>query len=161
MSEPVWPKLAEAAACLCAAITDSGFEQVCFCGVVPGSLVAYDFINGGDCTDRDGMAWVRLVTQYPSQSYPTPLTSPSPCAVEVVFVAEMGLIRSFPVSEEPPDEATYKAHAERQIAEAALMRRAVLCCYRSRAILSNYTPIGPTGGAIGGTWTFTSPTLDD
>lgn len=162
--DPVWYKLAELAECLCQTVADDpNCEPLCFCGVVPGGGIALDYIHTDECASKDGMGWVRMVTEFVTRAFPQPLTDATPCAAEVAFTAEVGLIRTFPISEdgEPPDAATYLAYSERQIGEAAMLRKVIVCCYGNSAVLGTYVPIGPQGGAIGGAWTLTSPTLDD
>lgn len=161
MSDLAWDKLSSLASCLCAAIEEANVDPVCFCGVMPGAAVALDYINFG-CDKSDGMAWVRLTTSYLTESFPNQLVRETKCGSEVAVVAEIGLVRSMPPSEdgEPPDAALMLAAAERQVTEAALMRRAVVCCLKSGSILGTYQPIGPDGGAIGGQWMVSIPTLD-
>lgn len=159
--DPVWAKLSKLSSCLCAAIEEAGVDPVCFCGVMPGVAVALDYTNFG-CKTSDGMAWVRLSTEYLTEAFPNPLVRESKCGTEIAFVAEVGMVRSMPLNDdgEPPDAATMMAAAERQITEASIMRKAVVCCLKSGSILGAYTPVGPDGGAIGGSWLVSIPTLD-
>jgi hypothetical protein len=41
-----------------------------------------------------------------------------------------------------------------QMADMQAMRRAIQCCLaKDKHVLGAYTPIGPDGNAVGGTWT--------
>lgn len=163
MSDLAWAKLVRLRDCLCDAINASDLDPVCMCAVVPGAGVALDFIHSGCKGGADGMAWVRLTNEYPTVSFPQAAAGPTKCGAEIAVVAEVGLVRSMPIPEdgEPPDAATYQAVAEVQIEEAALMRKAIVCCFGSAVILGVYTPVGPVGGAIGGLWQATIPTAED
>lgn len=154
----IWPTLTELAACLCTQLHDSGLPDVCFCGVLPGSEVAWDYASG---CDNCGMAWVRLLGMQPSTAFPQADINPSNCSKPLAYTVEMGVLRCAPMPKEdgtPPTLEEMLDATELQIADAAAMRRAVACCLGVRGwILGPYQPVGPQGGAVGGLWTVNIP----
>lgn len=147
----VWPKLVLLADALCQEIADSGLEEPCFCGIMPGAGIALDYVDG---CEAGGMAWVRMVTAFPSQTFPEPDVDINGCDQAMAFQAEVGIIRAFRVPDngEPPTQGDMLTAAEVQMAEMAAMRRAILCRFTGTVALGQYTPIGPDGGALGGAW---------
>ena len=142
--------LEDLSTCLCAEILDYG-PPVCFCGVVPGTDVALDYT--GDCNDVCGMAWVRLVTSYPSVSIGAPTSRPGNCSAGIGLDVEMGIVRCIDVGDgtqaPPPEELTASAYVQYQ--DMLTMYRAVSCCRQSKDwVLGNYNPFGPQGGLVGG-----------
>ena len=147
--------LASLVECLCTQITDAGLPEPCFCGLVPGDAAVFDY--AGDCDDKCGMAWVRLVTTYPSVTVGVADTTPGNCAAGLGFDVEIGIVRCLPVGDsegEPPTPEQYLDAALTQYVEADIMRQAVLCCgFNSHDfIMGSYTPLGPDGGLVGGQW---------
>lgn len=159
-SNLVFTRLSALATCLCAQITDpvNGVPDVCFCGIVPGEQATALYADG-DCADRCGMAWVRLVSLYPSVSIGVLDPTPGNCGSSIGVDVELGIMRCISVGDErgnPPTPDELLAATQLQIADSLVMQRAVLCCDAippSEVILSNYTPLGPAGGLVGGMWT--------
>lgn len=144
--------LADLATCLCAQILTDGLPPVCFCGVVPGDEVALDY--AGDCDDACGMAWVRLLTAYPSVQVGQPVGEPGNCARGIGIEVEMGIVRCLDVGDgsTPPEPASLSASAVLQVADMMAMWRAVYCCQnRKDFIIGQYVATGPQGGIVGGT----------
>lgn len=144
------------AACLCAQITEDDSPETCFCGVIPGGGVVADY--AGDCDDVNGMAWVRLITSYPAQSVGQALQQVGNCSVGVGIDVEIGMLRRYPLDAEALDEATLLELVDQQIKDMHTMRKAVQCCAGNSFgnkdyILGSYTPVGPDGDLVGGTWT--------
>jgi hypothetical protein len=151
--QTAWPKMLSLKNCLCEEIEKSGLPSVCFCEVMPGSVAAFDFSDGGQ-------AWVRLVNSYPSLVFPTQSQDlRSSCSAPIANVLEVGIVRCPPrpgPRGEMPGAAEEREATRIQMADMAAMRRAILCCFgSSEAVLGIYTPVGPGEGAIGGTWTVT------
>lgn len=146
--------LEELATCMCAQFIAAGLPPHCFCGVVPGQEAAYDY--AGDCDIACGMAWVRLITSYPSVIVATPYDQPNNCGAMLGIEVEMGSVRCVPGldnSGNPPAPADLLASAQLQSADMMAMRRAIACCSGSRDFLvGSYQPIGPEGGLVGGFW---------
>lgn len=149
----IFAKLTSLAECLCATIITEGLPEPCFCGVVPGDIVALDYING--CDDKCGMAWVRLALASPTTGVGVVDEQVNNCGSTVGFTTEVGIARCLPVNEDgtPPDVADYLASAQLQIADMLAMRKAIECCEDlGDLILDSYQPLGPSGMAVGGFW---------
>lgn len=144
------------AACLCGEVCESDLPGVCFCGVLPGSSVALDYVNS--CTDATcGMAWVRLVSATPGGLSSDLLTQTNNCETGLRLNVEVGIVRCSPSPDDegnPPSAEDMLAATELQIDDMMLMRRAITCCVDSHDyLLGSYSPFGPEGGAVGGFWT--------
>jgi hypothetical protein len=153
----VFTRVGELALCLCSQIADpeNGVPDVCFCGLVPGEQAIANY--AGDCKDKCGMAWVRLISMYPMASIGIPDATPGNCGVGVGIDVEMGILRCISVGDEVgnlPSPGELLEATQLQIADAMVMRKAVYCCDAipsKEAILATYTPNGPLGGLVGGT----------
>lgn len=145
------------AGCLCEQIRAAGLPEPCFCGVLPGSLVAVDYV--GMCEERDGMAWARLAMAYPASGVGVPNQSMRNCSGGLGIEIELGAMRSAPTltdDGEPPTEAQQLAVSQVQNGDMLAMMQAVACCAPLQNydwIMSSYSPQGPTGFAVGGTFT--------
>jgi hypothetical protein len=150
LTNPVTDTLTLLAACLCGEVT----PDTCFCGIIPGDQVPAAY--AGNCNQKCGMAWVRLVSVYPASGILVPNQSPKNCAAGLGFSVEMGVLRCAHVgtAERPPTSAEQMVDAQMQHADMLAMRRAVYCCPGSNDwILGGYIPTGPQGGLVGGVWT--------
>jgi hypothetical protein len=142
--------------CLCDGLKDAGLPDTCFCGVVPGEVAAQEYT--GSCDDACGMAWVRLTAAYPSNSPGIPFETTGNCVVPLGADIEMGVTRCMTIGAEdgsPPTQDELGEATALQIMDMLAMRSAVLCCPSLTAkdyILGPYTPFGPQGGLVGGTW---------
>jgi hypothetical protein len=150
----IWPGLVELTACLCAELEEAQLPELCFCGVVPGADVAWDYVgtSGGD-----GMAWVRLVSVYPSTVFPTTDASLRSCATALAAQVELGVLRCAPNPQDdgtPPSAAAQWEATRLQMADMRAMYRAVKCCAAKgrQMVVGQYNPTGPRGGVVGGTW---------
>lgn len=146
-----WALLSAMRDCLCEAIEGSG-RPVCFCGILAGALAVHDY---GD----DGQAWVRLVTTFPTESFPQPAGAGGRCGSAQAYQVEVGIIRCAALAEmdgTPADVQEQEYAAEVQMADMELMRQAIACCVGSNYeyVLGQYLPMGPAGGVVGGAWTF-------
>lgn len=142
----------ELAACLCVELEAIDFNP-CFCGVVPGEAAAYGY--GGDC-ETGGMAWVRLITAYPSSGVGQADVSINNCGTALGFDLEVGVSRLMPVGDNDgnmPTDAEILEATSKQVEAMLAMRRAIVCCGENKSwIIGAYVPFGPEGGIIGGTW---------
>jgi hypothetical protein len=108
-----------------------------------------------DCEGRDGMAWVRLITMYPSTTVSQQDTTLGNCGAGIGADLELGIVRSYPVSddgEEPPPEVLEQI-VRQQVKDAMTMHRAVLCCSAlptKEVIVGPYLPGPILGGMVGG-----------
>lgn len=154
MANRVYDTLTNIAACLCAEVEEADGPDLCFCGVIPGDAVVAEY--AGDCDSKCGMAWVRLITAYPSVAVGQQSLRLGNCGNQVGFEVEMGILRCIPMDEEPLEPEELAAATDQQITDMSTMRRAITCCDSLSSkdfILGPYAPSGPLGGLVGGTWT--------
>ncbi len=144
--------MSDLAECLCAQIVVDESPEPCWCGVMPGQAALIEAL-GNECDG--GLAWVRLVSAYPSQIIGQASTLTGNCGMGTGFDLEVGIMRLVVVEEDAPDPAQSLAAVEQQIKDMETMRRAIGCCPalpKQDYILGQYTPSGPLGGVVGGTW---------
>jgi len=150
LDSTIWPGLDALATCLCEELIRSGLPETCFCGVVAGE-VAFDVTD-----DDRGVAWVRLVQAFPSTSFPSPVPGVRSCLAPLVAEVEVGVMRCFPAAKagDSPTETQQWEQAMLQQADMAAMYRAIQCCYGKfdEFGIGTYTPQGPEGGFVGGSW---------
>jgi hypothetical protein len=142
----IWPALVDLASCLCAEFEGEGF---CFCGVVSGQVVAADY---GD----DGMAWVRLVSSFPSATFPQGDQEPG-CHRPLAHQIEVGVMRCAPSFDgtDLPGVDEWLEATRLHLADQAAMLRAIRCCFDNgdrEVVIGTFTPMGPAGGVLGGNW---------
>lgn len=148
--------MASLAECLCAELCEDGPEP-CFCGVLPGDAYIAEYV--GNCADKCGSAWVRLVAAYPSVTAGQPDQEVRRCGTSLGLEIEVGVLRCAPAPDsrgEPPPPGAVLAAADQQFADMILMRKVISCCPELQAfdyVLGTYTPAGPQGGLVGGLWT--------
>jgi len=147
-----WPLLLDLASCLGREITDSALPEPCFVGILPGANVALDYCQ--ECGDKCGMAWVRLTSIRPSGAS---AELSNPCGGPLEASIEVGISRCAPMGSEgePPTMAEQLESAQLMMADQSAALRAIRCCMgRERDFdLGAWTPMGPMGGCVGGTWT--------
>lgn len=145
-------------------LTEAGVrEQLCALSIYPGVGVPFDYAADSEgCTG--GMGWIRMFSGFPSAQYPAPENSlRGSCTAPPAFMVEIGLVRPAGVIDQELGGVTVPSPEEEfdlsmaLIDDMMLMREAVL---RTKAkysdvILGAWSPTGPDGGAVGGTWTIT------
>ena len=159
MSEPVpedyveddviWPLMVQLQQCLCETLTTRGLMPGdCFCGVLPGDQVIWDY--------KEGMAWVRLATTYPTTTFPNiDNTLRGSCTAGLGATLEVGVLNCAPgisASGNLPTEFDQFEATRLQLATMRAMHQAITCCGFDLAILGQYQPLGPQGGLVGGFW---------
>lgn len=110
----------------------------------------------------EGVAWVRVVSIFPSANFPEPDITYSRCGpVQWAATFELGAARCAPVSAENtiPSGETWTAVAHAVQDDAAAMRRA-LCCFADQTSKVMYLPgqwtsLPVEGGCAGGVMTVT------
>lgn len=148
------------AACLCSQIEADGGDKPCFCGVVPGDMAIADYAQdcGGD-TECGDIGWSRLVTLYPAKSPGIQDQQLGNCRSGLGIDIELGIMRCMAVGESDgsaPPPAEIAAATDQQTRDAMTMWRALQCCDilpTSEFRVGSYTPMGPMGGYVGGTFT--------
>lgn len=159
----VYPTMIKIAACLETELTKAGLPQLCFLGIMPGNQVALDFCDGCGTHGQCGQAWVRLVTAYPSSSFPNP-DNTARVNVDLAYVLEVAVMRCAPKPDSqgnPPGVADMLESTRLQMADMAAIRRALECCLKDVEVdysLGSYSAYGPQGGCVGGSWTITLST---
>lgn len=130
-------------------------REPCFCGVMPGERVPFDYV--GNCEDKDGMAWTRLVNSYPATGVGLVSTDVRNCSATMGFDIELGVLRTGPLMTEdgePPTDAAQLQAVLQQTEDMLSMYRAISCCdalAERDYIVGQYRPFGPQGFALGGT----------
>lgn len=150
--------LAELLEALTAQIKAKGREgRYCSITIQPGNAVVFDF-GDEDCT---GMAWVRMISANPTVSFPTPAADVNNCVHLLAYQVEVGMIGPAPKIEDTmgeftvPDDIELFDAAMRQAEELDMMYQAIRKAKIPQKIIGDYTPQGPEGGVMGGTWTLT------
>ena len=152
----VWPTMMRLVDCLCTELAESGLDT-CFCGVLPGQDIAAQYVN---TKTREGMAWVRLNGAWPYSLFPA-MDSQAVCAAPLAYELEIGALFCAPAFADsrgtPPSLAAQFEATQTQMAAMAAMRRAIVCCLGTGkyAVIGQYTPVGPAGDVVGGTWAVT------
>lgn len=149
----IWPAITSLTSCLCLTLEAHGLPPVCICTPLPGEQMATDYV-----TESAGMAWVRLESAWPSTAFPNQASSSTSCKAPLAFAIEIGVAYCAPMPDNdgtPPDMAANFEAVEVQLAAMSAMHAAVLCCFPSTSAdvaIGQYTPMGPEGGVVGGTW---------
>lgn len=148
----IWPIMVQMQQCLCETLADRGLlPGDCFCGLVPGQQVTWDY--------SQGMAWVRLDSNVPSSVFPNQSFDLNNCGTTLAAEIEIGVLHCAPgpaSDGSPPTQAQQFESTRLQMATMAAMRAAILCCADGTdldMILGGYTPQGPNGNLVGGVWT--------
>lgn len=149
--------LADLADCLCRTIDESSVPNTCFCGVITGDSVVMDFAG---CTDGEnqGMAWVRMTLLYPASGVNAPNEQINNCGSSIGMDLEIGMARPVTIVDElgnPPTSDDYLQASKLVNEDALVMLRALQCCDslgNLDYIVGAYTPSGPLGGVLIGTW---------
>lgn len=147
--EFIWPLMVKLSQCLCETLEERGLKpSKCFCGILPGDTPSWDY--------SDGMAWVRLIDAYPSTTFPNPdTTARGSCSALLVATLEVGLLQCAPglgAGGSLPTEVQNFDASRLQMAGMRAMHQAITCCDLGLVVLGTYTPSGPQGNLVGGTW---------
>lgn len=136
----------------------------CSVGLVAGSMAAVD--RGLDCAGGcAGQLWVRLEALHPTLEFPAPHGGAVRGPLSWAVVVEVGLVRPAPMirGDGPtlalPSMAEETDAADTALLDAAVLREALVVRYAQALdvgiALGSWTPFGPSGGIVGGTWTAT------
>lgn len=153
-----WPVLSKMADCLCKEIAAAGLPPTCICSPFPGEAIATDYV-----TKDEGMAWVRVSAVFPSANFPAQDQIARGCLMPLAVQLEVGSLFCAPVTEgrsnKPPRMPAMFDSSRIQMAAMAAMLRAIECCLgreqQKGVSLGAYTPLGPEGGVVGGSWLVT------
>jgi hypothetical protein len=142
-------------------------ESMCSVTAFPGNAVPVDYVGSDESCGS--MAWVRHISSYPSVRFPSSDVSLENCHSTLAHIIEMGIIRPTPIPEsdgsnvELPDDVAHLNTSLDLADDMILMKDSIARAAQSIdfAILGSYTPLGPEGGAVGGTWQVTVGDDDD
>lgn len=144
----IMPTLMALHECLCAELKRSGLDLGCECAIVHGNVA---FV--APPTVGKGTAWVGITNVFPSKNFPAPTADKDTCAAPLAALVSVGIIRCYSVKVNGESTEDMLLWMDKQMADMAAMRRAILCCASSEDVsLGQYTPIGPEGGVYGGQW---------
>jgi hypothetical protein len=141
--------------CLCDELESTLGGAVCWCGLWQGDPVPWDYCDGCD-GGLCGMAYARLITAYPYDSFPT-IALDQTCRKPLAYQIEVGVMRCFPIMDDDGSlpmpgvvsDAVLSAYDDMEA-----MRRALLCCGQTgvEVWLGEYLPANE-GGCAGGAFT--------
>jgi hypothetical protein len=104
------------------------------------------------------MAYVRLARAFPYTAFPAQeFALPSTCTTAIGFDLEVGALRCVPVHEDGSglEPAETLDMALTTTADMAALHHAIACCFDPPILLlTEWAPLGPQGGCVGGAWTF-------
>lgn len=151
------PILAELSACLCNILAKAG-DEFAFCGVIVGDDLPLEYLGAEGC----GVAYVRLVSAFPSsQEFPSP-DSTATCATIMAYSVAVGIARCTPLGANdgsPPEPEEWAAVGQQALADMAAIRRAIKCCLTEEKfdginyVLGMFTPASE--GVAGGEFALT------
>lgn len=137
------------AACLC-----DEFDDVCQCGLLPGSEAALD--HCGSCSgDVCGQAWVLFESLYRSTTFPAQDEGEG-CATPLAALIQIGVARCVPVPSadgSPPEQTELTAAALKGALDAVRVMTSVGCCLENsdvRYVVGPWTTDAPSGGCVSG-----------
>lgn len=132
-------------------------ENLCAVSLFPGDNIPMDY---GGC---GGIVFVRLVTANPTAAFPNADVTVNNCAYSLAFPLEVGIYRPAPMIQTiagkpyPPSDAMNTASAHLMNDDLKAMHRAIVKLRQEVELvqIGQYTPQGPFGDLVGGTWTVT------
>lgn len=145
--------LEDLTACLCSnlIVGDDVEFAGCFCIPIPGQFVGQAHLGGAA-----DIAWVRLVTTFPSNVPGQQLNAPAAQVFGTTYLVEMGVMRCWQINKNAtPTAAQLQARFRQQMRDLGSMQRALVCCSGkswdpNQYVVGNYQPIGPDGDMYGG-----------
>lgn len=132
---------------------------VCRIVLAPGQEVAWDSCSS--CGSVDGQLWAAI--------QPLMITPQGAGCDRVVWTAEIGVVRCAAQMKDdgrPPEVSDVETNAWQQALDADTISRAIRCCFNKQPDtvqpidMVSWTPLGPQGDCVGGSWTIRG-VLDD
>lgn len=122
-----------------------------------GEVAALVSVNEDEC--RCGLAWVRIVRFFPTDTFPTEKEDWSPCGpAGWALELELGALRCAPVGDAStlPTSEDWSAAILQQMQDALAMRKAVDCCFGTYVVSETlmtapWEERPPEGMCMGGT----------
>lgn len=138
-------------------------DKLCAVGLYPGAMVPADYgLASEDCAG--GMAFVRIGGAGKTSNYPAPDNTSKSCAAHAMFTIEVGMWRPAPMPDQNmnafilPDAVEQFDAAMQMIDDMGYMHEAIARTARKYddIIIGSWTPMGPEGDVVGGSWTLTA-----
>lgn len=151
-----YPLASAMLACLCSELATTPGGEACECSLIPGATVAMDWCGcgGSGC----GMAWVRVDSVFPSDSFPNPASAPRNCEGPFAVRLHVGVFRCLPVmdaSGNPPSAAAQTEATRIALGDMAGALRAIRCCLPARRLVLGQWVSVSAGDCGGGFWPVT------
>lgn len=152
MSLPGGESLLALVECLCSELEATGAGPVCWCGLYPGGVPAWDYCDSCDA-GTCGMAYVSVVQVQPYTTFGAQ-DFQATCATGLQAVLRVGALRCLPLNDDGslPAPADMAESALALHADALAIRAAVSCCLPASTILQGWTALPAQGGCTGGEW---------
>lgn len=153
--------------CLCEALEGSTGGRPCQCCLSVGPPPA-DYCC--ECpSGASGQAWVRVLSIFPSSTFPARTTALPKCGAALMYAVELevGTYRCVATIDDdgtPPTCEQTTRDVEVQLDDAAAMRAAA-CCFRDQdggrtLVVGEWRAIPPSGGCAGGSMSVTVAAYD-
>jgi hypothetical protein len=131
-----------------------GGDPLCFAAIIPGDAPVDVLCDDGPC----GQVTLRLITAYRTSTFPLPSDPAEACSKPMAYQIEIRAMRCFEAVKDHGGGATPGESRDatfQQIADMEAMYRAIKCGSSDRiTAVESYTPEGPQGNYVGGSWTF-------
>jgi hypothetical protein len=134
----------------------AGTDDLCAMSLYPGEAAPLDYAECG------GMLWVRLITAYKTSTFPAADNGVNKCAQTTLALSlEIAVMRPAPIPDDftggfadLPDDAEHTASTHSQLDDMEAMERAITKASKhlGQTVVGSYTPVGPVGGTVGGSW---------
>lgn len=163
VDDPIFEVISRLSDCLCTELAAAKGPGLCYCGMWVGAQPPPLGLTDG-C--NDGVAWVRLVTAYPSAVFPQPDDGLTTCVTPIAYEVEIGVARPAPRAEGramfPDKQALFDAQ-RLYASDMRAARRALLCCLPQQQAkvvprrdivvrLGAFQPLENAAGKSGGMW---------
>lgn len=147
--------LGDLLACVCQEVTKNG--PLCFCGMVPGRVAAWDHcLPCGDTDDGPcGMAWIAIIGMTAYETFPFPAFDVR-CTLPLMLQVEVGALRCVPGlgdQGELPGVADQEEATLMGLGDMWALYSALQCCSTKDKAIGPYVAVGPEGGCAGGAFT--------
>lgn len=137
-----------------------GLDDLCETFLGAGAEVAFEYCDSS-CS---GQGWARTASVFASSNFPIPDISPNRGALLMAEVFEVGIVRGMAIPsdpDEPIDRDELRSAAEKQHADMSAILASLCGYFRAKSIpfiVGAYSPYGPAGACVGGSWQVTVQT---
>jgi hypothetical protein len=143
----LYPQLVKLLGCIDAKMDECEIE-LCYLGIPSGVTVDLSPVSASG-----SMAWVRVVTLFP-----VTLPELQRCNIQIQAQISVGFATCYSINEDgtPLSAEQDMVLSEHVMSLQSALLNAITCCdwptSRRAVSVGSYEPIGPTGGAVGGSW---------